>query len=718
MSEAPKTDPRPLYPDPASGSSPEALRELRHFHFDPMAHFESLAAEPAALEGLVPAFLAAEEGSTSSYPLFLGPPEAGEGAFYVSLSDLFLRAAPPEESSAPLVERLGDFEARVRRRLEGEAGPVDAREVFESVAKELRDEAGDGLAAPLERFLAAVPAGGRLLPWGEHAAFHLLRHAVASRLEPARAAFREEVRTLVERARAAVGQRQAAAKESEGLGALGSLFVDSEALDEVVGNESEEKAAPGELAEALEVLEGFLGEEKSAELVLLRAPDVFPALEATEAEDPCAAAADRFDSLAAGAAEVLRAVYRLRLELDGDYEPTRHEPWLTALDWQAFSSEELLLLVPVVALTTADRVAAGGMASLSRLLLSGRPVQVVVAIDPAAQPGAGEDPLSGYRFEPSYLGLSHREALVCQSSAARPAHLLQGFSRALAATHAGLHVLSSEPSSAAIDARAHPLFHYDPEAGRHWAERFDFRHNPQPEADWPVRRLAARKSGGGEEAVELACTFADYALTKPPYARHFRPVPEGVGEGALEPLASWSAAEEPPTTVPWIWALDGENKLVKLAVSRPLALAARDRLDYWRTLEELAGVSNEYARRAAEVAREEAEARARDERESLERFYTEEMERLRRQAAEEVADRLTAALLGGEVDFAELAQAPAPTFAPAAGTPALAGQSVEEVTAALLALVDRESLESEPAGNHGGQSAELASRLLGLVEGV
>ena len=88
----------------------------------------------------------------------------------------------------------------------------------------------------------------------------------------------------------------------------------------------------------------------------------------------------------------------------------------------------------------------------------GRPVQVLVTVEPAANPGSdgASGPRSGslseYRFEPAYVGLSHREALVQQTSAARPEHLARGLERALAATHAGLHVIAparGEPRDAA-----------------------------------------------------------------------------------------------------------------------------------------------------------------------------------------------------------------------------------------------------------------------------
>ena len=118
--------------------------------------------------------------------------------------------------------------------------------------------------------------------------------------------------------------------------------------------------------------------------------------------------------------------------------------------------------------------------------------------------------------------------------------------------------------------------------------------------------------------------------------------------------------------VPFVWALDHETRLCRLAVSRPLALACRDRLGYWRTLQELAGIRSEHARRAAEAARAEARAEAREEIARLRSEAAAELERTRRDAAREVVNRLTASLL--EVDVATFAAPDAPTAAAAETT--------------------------------------------------
>ncbi len=162
-----------------------------------------------------------------------------------------------------------------------------------------------------------------------------------------------------------------------------------------------------------------------------------------------------------------------------------------------------------------------------------------------------------------------------------------------------------------------------------------------------------RRHDGSDDVLPLAFTFADFALLDPAYAAHFRAVPAAVPESELVPVAEHCAAppEDDDHRVPFIWAVDGDHRLLRLAISRPLALACRDRLDFWRTLQELAGVRSEHVDRAVAQARADAEQRARQEREQLEAAHAAELEHLRRDAAEEVATRMTAALL--EIDVAE-----------------------------------------------------------------
>jgi hypothetical protein len=365
---------------------------------------------------------------------------------------------------------------------------------------------------------------------------------------------------------------------------------------------------------------------------------------------------------------------------------------LARIDWRAFSREELAMLPPVAALVSADHLARRGLPSLSRLLLSGRPVQVLVLEDPARNPGVETGSLAGFRFEPGYLGLSHREAFVQQTSVARPIHMMEGFRRALAGTRAALHVIASGSegparlgswlvAGAALEARAHPFFHYDPEAGTSWARRLDFTDNPHPEADWPVYELAIRTEAGAAQSMSLAFTFVDFALLHPAFAPHFRLVPAGVPEADLVMVEEYLrfGDEAAAGKVPFVWAVDGEGRLIRLAVTLELALAARDRLDTWRILQELAGIRNEYVEEAARKAREESDAKARLEREEMAAAQAVEIGRVRQDVTEDLVTQLTAAIL--DVDQDVLA-------APASPLEALRGLSVDEVAAALLEAAD------------------------------
>jgi hypothetical protein len=191
---------------------------------------------------------------------------------------------------------------------------------------------------------------------------------------------------------------------------------------------------------------------------------------------------------------------------------------------------------------------------------------------------------------------------------------------------------------------------------------------------------------GGEETLPVVVTLADLALLDPAHAAHFRPVPDGFPEGDLVTVDAYLdlEAEEAAGKIPVVWAVDGENRLRRLAVSRALARAAADRRSFWRTVQELAGVRNEYVEGAERRAREDAESRAREALAREAQRHAEELARVEASAVETVVRRLTASLL--EVDPALFA---APGSASLLET--LRTGSVDDVARALLEAVEPET---------------------------
>ena len=348
-----------------------------------------------------------------------------------------------------------------------------------------------------------------------------------------------------------------------------------------------------------------------------------PMIEVVASDEPCVTAGEVFRREADRYAELFAATRIAALEIDDNYNPEVHDSWFASFDWQAFSHEEMQLVPRVFALVSADYLAGDGLPSFSRLLGSRLPVHVLSWIraydNPAA--GCGEDPFDSYRFELGYFGIGHRQVVVAQTSAARHEDLVSGFLCALDSDRASLHLINRgtqtkirqpllDPwfvASAALESRAHPFVLVNPDAGDHAAERISFDGNPQAESDWPVEKLEYRDGNGELTEMELAFTFADYALLMPALHDHFRMVPKGFESSDLTPVDRYLEFDEeaPDRPVPFVWGIDDQGELVRLAVSRSLVFACRDRLNYWRTLQELAGIHNFYVEEAIERVIEE-----------------------------------------------------------------------------------------------------------------
>ena len=593
------------------------------------------------------------------------------------------------------------------------------------------DAAGEGWLRPLalaERAQLAsgkleFPPGATLVDFSRRAPLALAALAARRRLRVARAAFAGEAQELAATAEALLAADRArrpegVAERTRGgsMGALGSRFVDTTQLANVVGRRRGGAPLPEARRLRLEAARDRLAAFETAGEPLWIVPHdgiltdlVAPAQVAAGGHDLCTLAAAAFDEATREVVELARAVRVVRLEAAEAFVPERHEAWLDRFDWRSLAAQELQLVSPILVLFAGVEPFLHALSALSALLLSGRPVQIVVLSGEAPQ----QDPLS-YRLEPAYLGVAHRQAFVQQGSLAFPLPLAAGFDRALSGRRAGLHVIDAPDSreasdtaggeldawlvaSARVSGRAAPLFRFDPEAGSSWARRLHFDENPEPSADWPSEPLlvATRSAAGATSPAgaagsagaaasgtpgaaaaagapaTAAFTFADAALLDPAWKTHFALAGgPAVPAGELRPLADWMDLDEEESVrhLPFVWGADNEGALHRLVVSRVLALATRDRLAYWRTLEELAGVRNEHVEVAVEQARSEAAGRAAREREELVARHARELESLRATSDQRAVDRLISTLFEIAPTTAG-AMAPAPQGRSAAAVP-------------------------------------------------
>ncbi len=690
-----------------------SIRGLRGFHVG--AGSDVVAPEPGTLPALLHPYRDVARLRTD-YPV------------YVSVDDGVLVCRPLADQleawaeaatvgGRVLTDNLVRVERCMRDALSGDARSHDAREVLASASERVHRDLGlkgDGaetLRAGLDALTQQVADGAVVLGFGEGASLSLAIACARATLPDRRDRFAAVARDLCQKLSSLIAierTKDPASRDSNAVeSSLGgsNLQIDAAALARVIGpHRGSAQADPvrrDRLAASLAALEAYLARVDAAPVITFVCRDgaTVAAVSAEDVRvvsdaDPCSAALAEFDRTSVEMAAVLRAMRRARLEIDGSYDPVAHEAWIEQLAWDGFSADELRTVTPVFAVEQASRLSGEGLRGLSRLLRSGKPVKVLVDVLPAADPDADAVLGDSVRFEFGYFGISHREALVHQTAEARPAHLVDGLRKALDATRPSVHVLAAPHdiagdlsevggwlhTGAAVDGRAHPLFCYDPEPGVSWARRFEMSGNPEPDAAWPTGVVPYCGTDGAATTMELAFTFADFALLEPSYRARFAVVPAGVPDDVLAPVEEWLRLEldDAATRVPFVWAVEPAGQLLRLAISRELAFACRDRQRYWRTLQEWAGVHNEHVERAVAGALEEAEARHSAERERLEAEAAEEVERVRREAAGEAMQRLAAVLLDADLAALGAGVSAAPGAAPSpAAKPAAVSQEGE-----------------------------------------
>ena len=682
----------------------DVIATLRRFHYgEPKATQATRRPEGAVLPALLNPYRDAS-AIRYQYPLYLAPVESpADAALAVPLTEHLAQGIESfslgPDSARVLRDNLPWFERYLRQELAG-PDPVDAPALFDEAATALENHLGlkdsnrDKLRADLASLREAIAPGSQFLGYGPDAPLHLLVHAIRHRDLQRRRQLQRRIRDSVQKLDALL-QIEAAREGKASADGTTAQHLDTNLLSSMLGNRAHGSVAlsaerRARIEDALAALREWNDDAVLVRLVgRLDNPhfDAQEDIEVVDSSEPCVTASELFERDAARYTRLFAALRIADLERDDRYDPSIHDSWFAGFDWQAFSDEELQGITRIVALVSADYLAGDGLPSFSHLLGSRRPVHVISWVraydNPAVQQGEG--PFDAYRFELAYFGVGHRQVVVAQTSAARHEDLLAGYDCALGSNRTSLHLVNRgtqtkaerpilDPwfvASAALESRAHPFLLVNPDEGDRAAQRVRFDGNPQSENDWPIETLEYDEAGGERKEMPLAFTFADYALLMPALHDHFRMVPAGYESAELVPVADYLAQDEASIErlVPFVWGIDDKGVLVKLAISRALVFACRDRLNYWHTLQELAGVHNFYVEAAVERVLEDARAAADAEREQLLRTHEEELDAARSEAAGEAMGQLVDVLMGADLSSlaggGTTATMPPPSEAPA-----------------------------------------------------
>lgn len=346
-------------------------------------------------------------------------------------------------------------------------------------------------------------------------------------------------------------------------------------------------------------------------------------------------------------AEGFKAVRMAEIELDsGGYKPEKHKEFFTYFNWKQFTDEEFHLCPPVVSIGGDGAMYDIGFQNLSRLMMSGKPVKVLVLDTQVYSNTGGQACTSGFtgqvsdmaqygkamkgkeeiRKEIALVGMSHRTTYIMQGSISSPTHLIEGFIDGLNARRPALFNiyspcmpehgiaddLAEHQSKLAVESRAYPLIRYNPDKGILPEDCFDLEGNPTMDADWPTYTLHYTDEKGEKGSMEVPLTFADFAVTEARFRKQFRTVPRDAWNENLIPLTEYLELDKDDREgkFPYIWGVNAKNRLIRVIPAEPVVLATEDRRNFWRMLKSLAGLlrekvdENTIARIRAEFAQE------------------------------------------------------------------------------------------------------------------
>ena len=150
---------------------------------------------------------------------------------------------------------------------------------------------------------------------------------------------------------------------------------------------------------------------------------------------------------------------------------------------------------------------------------------------------------------------------------------------------------SARRARLAVESRMNPLFVHDPRRGSTLHDWFSLDGNPDVDKPWASTDLAYRDEAGELQLMRLPLTPAEFALGETRFRKQFTRLPAD-----LEPVAVRMdeyvelTREEQAVRVPFVYATDDEQHLIKVQCSAAIVALVEDRRRYWQVLQYLSGV--------------------------------------------------------------------------------------------------------------------------------
>ncbi|MDH3648073.1 MAG: ferredoxin [Saprospiraceae bacterium] len=545
------------------------------------------------------------------------------------------------------------------------------------LALNIKGEEGIQFKQELEGFKKVLPTKGVLIPYSPKAPFQIFDQILEGRRKLYRKRLLEKIDPLISGLTDMINVEKLKSPEATSPEKLhdslefASDFVSFEKLSSIIPHDTEYHM-PEERLERLQkivqVLKGaselllkknalIILSQKYSKVSTLDWKKIFAAADISAASDGDTAKTvnGRFDQMILSCVLVIMAIRIAALELADKYVPAIHADYFAHLDWKAFSLEEWSYCTPVIFITE-DELLYKELNTFSQMLASNRAI-TYLSVRSISSPDVTRNTI--FRRELGALALAHRNTFVLQTSAISPEVLYHGIVTGLDdPTPSLFHLLDLSQdevkahvsylrTSAAVEGREFPAFIFDNSHMEKWGSRFSITGNPAVEADWPLHEMEVLNQDGEKEILLLPFTYADFASLQAALRGHFLQVPAEYWNDDLILVTEYLllSEEDAYAKIPFIWMVDKDQKLWKVALAWSIATLCRERLDFWHYLQENAGIHSYHVEKATQKLGEKLEEDRLREIEELQIKHRQELERIRVESARSSMEKLASMLL-------------------------------------------------------------------------
>jgi ferredoxin len=484
------------------------------------------------------------------------------------------------------------------------------------------------LRASLDTVAEALAHDGRLLTCGARSARQIFEHAWQPLQSERAVREREIVDELIARLSEVLESERARSPKSTSPEALEAALggehaggIDFESLSAVLRGTRHGRVMPAKRSKRLRVARKVLERERAL-LPARGGNGVRRRRDRRRAPvcESCAEALDRFDSELQRGIELIRAVRVANLELENRYREERHDRFFENFGAGQLTPAEYRALPPLLVYLNGDTLSDAEKSALVQILGSDMPVKVVLEVHQLPGSDSANAPpgtFTEWTRQIAGMAVSLGDAFVAQTAASHLPQLAADIIEGLGCDGPALFCVYTAPGqpesgiphylrcASAVESRAFPSFVYSPDRGADWASRFFLEGSPQCDQDWPEHRFSYEAPDGKQEIENLAYTCVDFLALDPRFQQHFVVVPRERWHANMIPVSKYLALKQDETLdkVPYVYLVDGQNRLHRVIVRRALLAFARKRLANWRNLQEQAGINNSHALRLLEQER-------------------------------------------------------------------------------------------------------------------